>query len=504
MMKKILNAVVVSALIVSALCAGYMFIARFFDLQAGPLYDELYSMATANPRHPFVYLWKEILLNDINPPLYNVLLFLWNKFFPFEIQWVRLFSVLPGVAAVLVSYVLAPQKWPRLKKFILTAFVACSVPLTFTSTLIRSYALGTLLIFIFTFVAMRLVEDFAKHQKPARSRWLVFFLTGLAASYSHFFPAGLFFISALVVFLYACYYKIGRGISFWGTAATFALWTPWLIHTYLVMSAPTGSWWYSYPLAHATWDIATFLFGALGIMQLLVAVGVIGMVSYISLHKEKILQVDFMLPLAQVVLLIAVVAAVSLKYNLWLDRYFSFLLPAFFLLLTELFFRLQERHKILIVLLPILLGLFVADFIHRRHQSSGYLLGFKEAFAYIDKNFSARTVLIDYTNTGYPDAALQIMFEHYLPQGSNLQIKELSHENVLSAFQEPKPAVLLPLCTGVHILYSSFEYGMEEDQHPAVFGRDVCVMTVHQVPSEAQIRQKLKERVAQNAAQQIL
>ena len=48
--------------------ALYMLGRRLTDLHMGFLYDEMYTLATAHPGHPFPFLWREMLLKDVNPP----------------------------------------------------------------------------------------------------------------------------------------------------------------------------------------------------------------------------------------------------------------------------------------------------------------------------------------------------------------------------------------------------------------------------------------------------
>ena len=260
-MKKFSSVLTAVCVSISAVLAMYMFWQRLAHLSSGLAYDELYSLATSWPGLKLSYIWHEILLKDVNLPLYNILLYGWNHLFPAEPFYMRLFNTLASLATVPTAYFLAPAAWPKLKKFMLTALTACSFILVAFGLYIRAYSFAVWAGMAFTLLALGIIDALARQKNPSAKTWAAFFIIGLFGSYLHYFCSGLFFITALVVFLYACYYKTGRATAFWGTAAVFAAWFPWVINTYLIMSAPAGTWWYVVPWARATWDILQFLFG---------------------------------------------------------------------------------------------------------------------------------------------------------------------------------------------------------------------------------------------------
>lgn len=484
-MKKFGNILFWTSLVVSALLGLFMLIQRFAHLSLGFSYDELYSMSTSSPLLNFSFIWKEMLLKDVNLPLYNILLYGWNHLFPNTPFWMRLFNASAGALALPVVFFLLPPSWPKLKKFMLVCLAACSFTFTAYGTNIRAYSFAILAVFTFTPLALRIIETFSLGKTPSKKLWFAFFTTGLFGSYLHYFCSGVFFITALTVFLYACYYKKEQKTAFWGTACVFALWCPWVFNTYLIMSAPTGSWWIHFPFAKATWEIIQFNLGSPWAAGIWFCVSVLGMVSLVFTKRMALLkQANFMLPLVQILLLIGVVSLVSLKYNLWLDRYFMILLPALLFLFTEILFHLQARHRILIVILPIFLTIWVHIFLTLDWFLKGEITGLKEAFSYVADTLKADQVFVDMDKTGYPEAALPVMFNYYLPTNSSVKLRVLSQQTTHELFQTPKPPLLTPLCSVVHLIEASLKYGVEHDKTPVVFGRDVCVMTVHPVPKE--------------------
>lgn len=487
-MKKTLGRLITGvSVLISAAVALYMLVQRLHYWQAGFLYDELYSMVTADPAYSLGYIWQEFLTKDINPPLYNILLYGWNHFFDMSPSSMRVFSLLPGLAIIPLSYLWAPKSWPKLKKFIFLALTAGCNTFAVFCFYIRSYSWAICSVYVFSLAALHLYEELSARKNPSKKLWAVFFISGLAGAYLHFFSAGLFFITALLVFFYAWYYKTAVKTIFWGTALCFLLWTPWLVITYQVMSAPSGSWWYSVPLARVSWDILQYLFGTPTVLAFFFVFAILGAVSLLHTYGKKLwVQADIMFPLGQICLLVAVVFGVSFKYNLWMDRYFAILMPAFILLITVFIFHLYQRQKILIILLPLLLIAWCGEYMQMDFKYIREFTGLKDAFAFVSQELKSNRVLVDTAKTGYTDKAFARMLQYYVPQGTPMQIIPLTKQTVRQAFQAPKIPVLLPLCTQMHIMQAGLDYDMEEDGEPYVFGKDVCVFTVHAVGENAQ------------------
>lgn len=467
----------------TSLAVLYMLWRRLTDLHMGFLYDEMYTLATANPENSLSFIWREILLKDINPPLYNLMLYAWNHLAQPSGWWMRVFSLLAGIATLLISCLGTPADWPRLKKMTLFALTATANALAISAFYIRSYAWAILTVYIFTLAALRIARHMAQRQFPSKKLWTAFFLAGLAGSYIHFFAAGLFFITALILFIYACCYKTARKTVFWGTAAAFALWTPWLAVTYHIMAAPTGMWWYVLPWAQASWEILQYLLGSPAVIAWILMLGILALVSIVHIYRGKVAaQIDFMLPLGQLLLLTGVVALISLKYNLWMDRYFSVALPCILLLLTELMYHLYQRHRLFVVLLAALPLAWAWQYIPQNFNYVREYEGLKNAFAFVINELKADTVVVDMDKTGYTEAAFNGMMSYYVPPEASLKILRLTPQTAARAAQEPKLPLLIPLCTQMHMLETTLAYRIEEDQPPFIFDNDICLITIHPVP----------------------
>jgi len=468
---------------VSTAVALYMFVQRFAHLTNGFQYDELYSAVTAWPTLPLPFIWKEMLLQDVNLPLFNVSLWGWTRIFPFTPFWLHLYSALLGALAVVSAWVFAPKYWSLLKKWIFVTLMSGAFILVAYGAIIRTYSLAILCTTVFSLQALTLLDCLCRRQAPAVSQWMWFFGAGLAGAYSHYFSAALFFAAALILFIYACCYKTGRAWTFWGTAAVFAVWSFWLIHTLWFMSRPGSSWWFATPVLKATLDALEFLLGSIRVFTVMLYASIIALVSLAFTDKKEIVKrADVILPLGQILLLLLVLSVISARYNLWLDRYFLPAMPVLLLLLAEFLVHLYRRHALWLVLWPLLLVCWVHSYLKLDHLHWAEYTGLREAFSYLTEKMQAPRVFIDMARTGYPDAALPYMFNYYVPPGRKLEIIRLTKQNAADTWrQTPKAPILMPLCSHIHLIYTAVENDIDEDGVPLVFGRDICVYTVHPI-----------------------
>ncbi len=459
--------------------ALYMLVMRFAFLSNGLSYDELYSAITASPQFPFKYIWQEMLLKDVNLPLFNVLLWGWNRIFPFTITWMRLFPALTGAAALAVAWFLSPAYWSRLKKYIFVTLLAGSFILVAYGRILRTYSLSVLLTVVFSLLALRFIYRFERGEKPSTGNWLIFFAAGLLGAYSHYFCAALFFITALVVFLYAQFYKVDRGWAFWGTAIVFLGWILWFARALSIVQSSAQTWWIHTPFLKASLNIITFLLGPTWLVVAILYGVVLAGVSVLFTYKKNLLkQADFVLPLAQIVLLCGVVAVASWKVNLWLDRYFLPMLVSVILLFTAFLEHLRKRHLVLLVLWPLLLVGWVQFFWKLDYLSWPEYNGWREAFTRVIQTEKADKLLVDLSKVTYPRAAIMPMFSFYIPEGVDLELIALTAQNVSMSWEtNPKTYILVPLCSQVSMIDSLVSMRAETDGAPLLFGHDTCLYT---------------------------
>ena len=171
-MKKIQKIITVVSLAVSGVLAFYMFWQRFTLLHLGLLYDELYSMATAFPGFSWGYIWREMLLKDVNLPLFNFILY---HIFPLTADYMHLLSALVSAATIPLVWFLAPKRWNLTQRFIFTALMSGSFALVQFAGIIRAYSFAVLAVSALTLQALSILDVLSAHKNPSAKRWSAFF-----------------------------------------------------------------------------------------------------------------------------------------------------------------------------------------------------------------------------------------------------------------------------------------------------------------------------------------
>jgi len=457
MKKKIRSLILYTSLAASALMAGYMLLTRFFTLQEVPIFDELFSMSTATPSIPFKTVWTTVLLQDVNLPLYNFILRAWAHCVPFTVPWLRVLSVFFSVCTIPLAWWAAPKKWDTFKKFVFCSLLSGSFVLTAFSNLLRAYPLGVLICCVESLLALRLLENLQTKTSPSRLLFYGFFGLGFACAYTHYFCAALFFITALWLFINALIYKTQRVQIFTATAVVFLFWVPWVVATYLSLDHFQQDWWFQTPLLSASWQIFELLLGPASMLVgtvLFVAFGIIS-VSFHAKNRFADFQ-EVWMGLFQWGLLILTVSLVSLRYNLWTDRYFVFFLPSLFLILTSLLAHLTKRNVLFILLLPLTLYIWVTysweNWQLRIEDNTGLEVGMKHA----SEIPGVSDVLFVYDPVEYKGSARFFITEYFIPKGSNIKLIPLTHENE-HRIHEHVP-VVVPLCSMISLLNYSTKY----------------------------------------------
>ena len=457
-----------SALTASFAAAAYMWLVRFTLLTEAPIYDEVYSLITASPAFSFPFVWKEMLLNDVNLPLFNVLLHAWAQIVPFTIPWMR---VLPAIFAFLLipaAGIAAPKNWPKLQKFTLCALLAGSFSITSYAATLRAYSMAIFGVTLCTLWALGIAQQFKeKHSVPA-VQWVCFFGVGFLTAWLHYFGAALFFTACLWLFVQTLLTKKHRKLVFAITALCFAGWFVWIINIYYHLNHFQTDWWFQKPLLLSTWEVWTSLLGTPAIGVGILCFIIIGLVSiYFKSGKEGLLQGTISLPIMQLCILIALVWGISHRYNLWIDRYFLLALPSLFILLAALFAQLVRRNCLFVCLLPLLLINWTLIYWHSYLPEKEDPSGLTEAFEWIATKSDSAYVLFDPIT--YPKVTQMPFLTHYL-QGAPLQISPL-------VAQAKEGFLVVPLCSFVSLMQATDRYQIDVPDTVILF-KQTCVITL--------------------------
>ena len=456
-------------LIICGLLALWMLISRFRVPHLGFMYDEVYSWATANPAHAWGIVWQEVLLQDVNLPLFNIFLRGWAHVLPPTLPWMRLFSALCSFLTIPAAWYLAPHSWSRLQKGIFCLLLAASCPLTQYASVLRCYSLGVLLCVIFTLLALQIAQGIIHRQSVAYWKWGLFWLAGLCAAYTHYFATALFFITSLFLFLVACIYKQNRVWIVGSTAVALCLWFPWLWHVEKLLTNPQSAWWIHTSSTLASWQILEFVFGNIYVAAGIIAFLIVGFISFLFNRikwQEEGLPAG--LALFQILILVGVVSFISAQHNLWLERYFVFLVPSLCLLLTCLLMHLGHRWSGWWIVLALIVGSNAWIYEEKYALSPKDVSGLEEAFRYVHEMGYDR-VLVLYDRVTYPPAVSKWVLEYFIPKDISLELITLTPENA-TRMQKPEGlALVAPLGSFSVLMEASQRYHFDIDSPRAVF-----------------------------------
>ena len=476
-MKKSLQNIFIGACAAATLVlAAGMILLHFSALTETPIYDEVYSLVTADPSIPLSTVWFDILLQDVNLPLFNVVFHAWAWVVPYTLPWMRLFPILLSLATLPAIWFCAPKSWTREAKITLCSVFACSFIMTLFAHIMRSYSMGMLFTTIFTLLALRILEAFIARQDISKKLWAGFFITGLIGAYTHFFATGLFFITALFLFGYACAYKRDRLLVFCATGLTFFLWIPWLLNTYQTMGHFSADWWYGTPKMLASWQILTFSFGSGEVLAGLLVLVVAGFVS-IGFHARPVFKKvpEVMLPLFQLVMLILVVWVISKRYNLFMERYFLMALPSAFILLTMLFIRLCKQWLGFMVLLPLFLYTNFTYFYNHALPRREEYTGLADAFVYVEKASPSKKVLFFMPPISYPEASQEPFVRYFINPDSGIELIPFTNETQKRMKAPERLPAIIPLCAMQRLLEISMDSNFEIPEPVVAFGQ-TCIL----------------------------
>jgi len=458
MKERIRSLIILVSLIISTACAAYMMYARIPLLYETPIYDELFSMATANPDFSFKTVWDTILTQDVNLPLYNLILRVWAHIVPFTVPWLRVLSLLFSLVLVPLAWLAAPKQWNNLKKGVLCLLLGGSIALSMFSAVMRAYSFGVLVCCVMSLLALRILENLKTKTPSSNLLFYGFFVLGLVCSYIHYFCAALFFITALWLFINALLYKNQQVRIFVTTALTFFLWIPWVVVTYLSLNNFQEDWWYEAPVAAASGEIFALLLGTAPILCGTVCFITLGVISILFNEKKRFSDFqDTWLGCFQVGMLLVTVSLISLRYNLWMDRYFLFVLPSLFIILTSILTHLTKRSPLFFLLLPLLLFCWTYHAWWYLHPRLEDLTGLSSAMEYVSKLPDVTDVLVAYDSIDYKGPSREFVTNYFVPKGSHIKLIPLTQDNQHRIHNHVP--VIMPLCSMLNLMAYSNNYG---------------------------------------------
>jgi uncharacterized membrane protein len=303
-------------------------------------FDETYSVFVA--RQPVVEIPRLLRSYDTHPPLYYVLLHSWITLFGSGEAAVRIPSVLASLGTILLTFFLGRRLAGNRVGILAAGLLAVSPFQVMAAQEARMYAFLTLFTVGASYALWLALEE------AAWRRWAAYAIFMAMALYTHYFAALLVLAQAAYIAVFEPSRENRRQWLFWVAVAA-ALYLP-----NVPLLAPQI-------LTARAWPDIRPPFGLAALTDLLGMLsfggGLFGMGSY---FKRGALSLEYRLPLLLPFLLlaaagvaglgdrrrkayillyllipVAAVSLVSLRWNIFYERYFSFVLPPYAILLAS-------------------------------------------------------------------------------------------------------------------------------------------------------------------------
>lgn len=343
-----------------ALTIGLALIVRLINLaKASIWHDEGYTTMIINlPPSEII----STTINDVHPPLYYLLLHYWQALFGSSIVSLRGFSVICGVAVVVLMYFLLRRLFSENIARLGTLFVALGPFLVRYSQEARMYSLATLIAVGATYVFVRALSN-------NRRKYLWWTLYGVLIAFGLYTQ---YFLALIVpAHLIYAWFTLGGGrqsltklfrlpglwLSGLVGVVLFLPWLPPMLDQ--VTRVSDGFWippisWFSIPNTLSMFMVYSHdLTKWLGVTF---AIGLVSLSIYLA-NKQTRLKSSIWLLISWLMLPMIIVALLSLKNPVFYDRYFSFSAPAFYALLAVIAVYFAPKIKLVwrrILIVPLI------------------------------------------------------------------------------------------------------------------------------------------------------
>lgn len=156
-------------------------------------YDELFSVDFSHPSNTFQETLK-LTIEDVHPPFYQTILWIWLKIFGLNEFNARLLSVIIGIMTVIASYYLSKEFYNQKYSLVVAFLLSSNIFLVWYSQEARSYQLTVLLSILSYLYLYRAI--LTENKKNLFLYWLVTIIW----MYTHYFS--FFIIASQFVFTF--------------------------------------------------------------------------------------------------------------------------------------------------------------------------------------------------------------------------------------------------------------------------------------------------------------
>lgn len=389
------------------------FILRFWNLTAVALWhDEAFS--TLMVEYPITEMFSRLAL-DVHPPFYYLAYYGWQEIFSNSVFYLRLFSLVFGLVALIGIYMLVEKTFKDKWLAIGASLIAAVNPfLVLYSQEGRMYTLGLALTVFASYFLIRAVRE------KKVFFWFLFIVLASAASYTHYY---LFFsIFALFIFLVYFAYRQKEKRSYYvkggliSAAFLVVLYLPWLSEFLDQLNQVQESYWIP---EMTIWSVPNTLINlltggvvAIGESNWWLGVIIIGLIlflfarglSYLNQKSHQgmvLILVSFLTPFILAILL-------SFKQSLYLDRYFIFIVPFYLIIITAGIDSLDIKRYLKLLIVLILAGFMTFSYYqHYQKMEIKSKPGMRGAASYLNNSYEQNDKILVTSSFVY------FTFKHY-------------------------------------------------------------------------------------------
>lgn len=316
-------------------------------------YDEIFTSITANPAVPLSYIWNHYLAVDVHPPLFNILLWLYNHLVAYGPEWILRFpSLILSFIGLFLAWKLFPRYLPRITRWLFILLLGCNFYLLLYAQHARAYSLMLCLSIVLTFLYLQMARFIRHHKSIPTATWIEYGICSLLLCWTHYFGALLFGLLSVVLFVYAWKHKQPlRGFIF-VPLLVFIGFLPWLIPNLfqnLSQQRFEGNWWANKPLS---WKLAPlwieFFFSDKQAFYILSGLGIASIVySSLRFKRQRVWPFNREMILTFIPMAIAFVFALVMSLKIfWLVwRYFIPFVPCLYLFVALVLTPLCKRYR---------------------------------------------------------------------------------------------------------------------------------------------------------------
>jgi mannosyltransferase len=287
------------------------------------------------------YGWGEMMhriILDVHPPLYYFVLRFWSYAFGHSLLSLRSLSILLGALTVWAGYLFVKKAFKSEKLALWAAFFLAINPFQVQYALeARMYTLGTFLVLFSSWLLLRALES--KNKKD----WIFYGIAASACFYTHYYL--LFSIAAQGLYALYIIFKNGSwresfknnplvNLTLAGLTA-FVLYIPWLPGFLEQFTRVQGGYWIPpmdrWSIPGTIWKIAM---GGQGINRPTLLLSTIISLLLVWYFIKKYKEPEKWLVVLGLVIPFLAAIVLSLKSNIYLDRYFVFASLSFSILIA--------------------------------------------------------------------------------------------------------------------------------------------------------------------------